>query len=250
VLQTNEAGEYVARNLAPGLYQVTVEAPGFKKFERRGIRLEVATNLGLDFQLTPGAATEVLTVTGEQPLVETVSNTLGGTFSNVAIHELPLQGRDFQNLDILRPGIQRIPGGGFQSITANGNRPEDNNFIIDGIDDNDAYYGTTVINAEGVEGTPPTHLPIDAIQEFHIQSGPEADYGWKPGAIINIGIKSGTNAFHGSTNPCHEDQYASHAIARGEVSVGDDVPSAADCRETRGRWLRRDEKGWRAFAAS
>jgi hypothetical protein len=199
VLQTNETGEYVARNLTPGLYQVTVDASGFKKLERRGIRLEVATNIGLDFQLTPGAANEVLTVTGEQPLVETVSNTLGGTFSNVAINELPLQGRDFQNLAILQPGIQRIPGGGFQSITANGNRPEDNNFIIDGIDDNDAYYGTTVINAEGVEGTPATHLPIDAIQEFNIQSGPEADYGWKPGAIINVGIKSGTNTFHGST---------------------------------------------------
>jgi len=56
-----------------------------------------------------------------------------------------------------------------------------------------------VINAEGVEGTPATHLPIDAIQEFNVQSSPEADYGWKPGAIINIGIKSGTNSFHGST---------------------------------------------------
>ncbi len=71
--------------------------------------------------------------------------------------------------------------------------------MVDGLDDNDAYYGTTVINAEGVEGTPATHLPIDAIQEFNVQSSPEADYGWKPGAIINIGIKSGTNSFHGST---------------------------------------------------
>ncbi len=84
-------------------------------------------------------------------------------------------------------------------MTANGNRPNDNNYIVDGLDDNDAYYGTTVINAEGVEGTPATHLPIDAIQEFNVQSSPEADYGWKPGAIINIGIKSGTNSFHGST---------------------------------------------------
>ena len=99
---------------------------------------------------------------------------------------------------ILQPGIQRTPGGGFLSVTANGNRPNDNNYIVDGLDDNDAYYGTTVINAEGVEGTPATHLPIDAIQEFNVQSSPEADYGWKPGAIINIGIKSGTNAFHGS----------------------------------------------------
>jgi hypothetical protein len=81
----------VARDLAPGLYQVSVEASGFKRMERRAIRLEVAVNLGLDFTLTPGAPTEVLTVTGEQPLVETISNTLGGTFSNVAITELPLR---------------------------------------------------------------------------------------------------------------------------------------------------------------
>ncbi len=87
----------------------------------------------------------------------------------------------------------------FCRVTANGNRPNDNNYVVDGLDDNDAYYGTTVINAEGVEGTPATHLPIDAIQEFNVQSSPEADYGWKPGAIINIGIKSGTNSFHGST---------------------------------------------------
>ncbi|MGB9234748.1 MAG: TonB-dependent receptor [Terriglobales bacterium] len=140
-----------------------------------------------------------MTVSGETPIVDTTSNVLGGTFSNQAINELPLQGRDFQNLAVLQPGIQREPGGGFLSITANGNRPEANNFIVDGIDDNDAYYGTTVINAEGVQGTPATILPIDAIQEFNIQSSPDADYGWKPGAIINVGIKSGTNTFHGST---------------------------------------------------
>ena len=80
---------------------------------------------------------------------------------------------------------------------------EDNNFIVDGIDDNDAYYGTTVINAEGVQGTPATHLPVDAIQEFNVQSGPEAEYGWKPGAIVNIGIKSGTNELHGSAYYFH-----------------------------------------------
>ncbi len=91
----------------------------------------------------------------------------------------------------------------FSSITSNGNRVEDNNFIVDGIDDNDAYYGTTVINAEGVEGTPATHLPIDAIQEFNVQSSPEAEYGWKPGAIINVGIKSGTNDVHGSAYYFH-----------------------------------------------
>ncbi|HTR25412.1 MAG TPA: TonB-dependent receptor [Terriglobales bacterium] len=198
-LATTAAGEYNAPNLEPGPYMVTAEAPGFKKVERTALRLEVAKDIRVDFTLSPGAISEVVTVSEEAPVVNTTNDVLGGTFSNKAINELPLLGRDFQNLADLQPGIQRTPGGGFLSTTANGNRPEDNNYIVDGLDDNDAYYGTTVINAEGVEGTPATHLPIDAIQEFNIQSSPESDYGWKPGAIINIGIKSGTNSFHGST---------------------------------------------------
>src|ERR1035441_4568280 len=198
-LTTTAAGDYNAPNLEPGPYVVTVEAPGFKKIQRTDLQLEVAKDIRVDFTLNPGAITETMTVSEEAPMIDTTTDVLGGTFSNKAINELPLLGRDFQNLADLQPGIQRTPGGGFLSTTANGNRPEDNNYIVDGLDDNDAYYGTTVINAEGVEGTPATHLPIDAIQEFNIQSSPEADYGWKPGAIINIGIKSRTNSFHGST---------------------------------------------------
>jgi hypothetical protein len=198
-LTTTAAGEYAAPNLEPGSYAVVVEAAGFQKAEHTAVTLEVAKDLRIDFQLVPGSVKEIMVVTGEAPMVDTTSDVLGGTFSNEAINELPLLGRDFQNLAVLQPGIQRTPGGGFLSTSANGNRPQDNNYIVDGLDDNDAYYGTTVINEEGVEGTPATHLPIDAIQEFNIQSGPEADYGWKPGAIINIGIKSGTNALHGSS---------------------------------------------------
>ncbi|MGA9474609.1 MAG: carboxypeptidase regulatory-like domain-containing protein [Terriglobales bacterium] len=196
---SSSAGDFVVPELEAGPYSVKVQSKGFATIERTGVHLEVAKDVRVDVQLKPGTETEVMTVSGEAPIIDTTSDVLGETFSNEAINELPLQGRDFQNLVILQPGIQREPGGGFLSITANGNRPEENNFIIDGIDDNDAYYGTTVINAEGVEGTPATILPIDAIQEFNIQSSPEADYGWKPGAIINVGIKSGTNMFHGST---------------------------------------------------
>ena len=197
-LTANGAGDYNAPNLEPGPYTVTAEASSFKKAQRTGLQLEVAKDIRVDFRLDPGAVNETVTVSEEAPIVTTTNDVLGGTFSNKAINELPLLGRDFQNLADLQPGIQRTPGGGFLSVTANGNRPNDNNYIVDGLDDNDAYYGTTVINAEGVEGTPATHLPIDAIQEFNVQSSPEADYGWKPGAIINIGIKSGTNSFHGS----------------------------------------------------
>jgi hypothetical protein len=197
-LTTNEVGEYVAPNLQPGLYKITGEASNFKKVERPAIRLEVAKDLRIDLQLTAGNASEIVTVTDEAPLVETTSDTLGGTFTNKAINDLPLNGRDFQNLVTLRPGVQRYPGGGFLSISSNGVRPEDNNFIVDGTDNNDPYYGGTVINAEGVQGTPATHLPIDAIQEFNALENPPAEYGWKPGAIVNVGLKSGTNAIHGT----------------------------------------------------
>jgi Carboxypeptidase regulatory-like domain/TonB dependent receptor-like, beta-barrel len=197
-LETNDAGDYTAPNLPPGLYKVVVEASGFKTIERTSIRLEVAKDARIDVVLVAGAPTEAITVTGEAPAIETTNNTLGGTFSNRSINDLPLNGRDFQNLVVLRPGVQRSTGGGFLSISSNGNRPEDNNFIVDGTDNNDPYYGTTVINAEGVQGTPGTILPIDAIQEFNAQENPPAEYGWKPGAIVNLGLKSGTNELHGT----------------------------------------------------
>jgi hypothetical protein len=197
-IETNDSGDYAAPNLPPGLYTVVVEASGFKKVERAEIRLEVAKDARIDIALPAGQISESVTVVNEPPAIETTTTTLGGTFSNKAINDLPLNGRDFQNLVVLRPGVQRSTGGGFLSISSNGNRPENNNFIIDGTDNNDPYYGTTVVNAEGVQGTPGTILPIDAIQEFNAQEHPSAEYGWKPGAIVNLGLKSGTNDIHGS----------------------------------------------------
>src|SRR5256885_442307 len=95
-------------------------------------------------------------------------------------------------------GVQRTPGGGFHSVTSNGSRLEDMNYIVDGVDDNDAYYGDTVINGAGVLGTPASHLPLDAIQEFNSEENQSAEFGWKPGAVVNIGVRSGTNQFHGT----------------------------------------------------
>ena len=195
---TDASGEYLIGNLAPGKYKVRVEAKGFKTAERANVELQVAKDVDLDFDLSPGSVTDTVLVTEEVPLLDTTSNTLGGTLSNKEINDLPLNGRDFQNLVTLRPGVQRYPGGGFLSISSNGNRPEDNNFIVDGIDGNDPYYATTIINAEGVQGTPASHLPIDAIQEFNAEENPPAEYGMKPGAVVNVGLKSGSNEYHGT----------------------------------------------------
>jgi len=202
-LVTNGTGEYVASNLEPGSYTVTAESAGFKKAVSTPFVLEVSRDVRMDLKLHPGAVNEITEVSAESSLVDTTDATLNGVLSNKAIEELPVQGRDFQNLLELHPGVQRTPGGGFHSVTSNGNRPDDNNFFIDGADDNDAYYGETVVNDAGIQGTPASFLPLDAIQEFNTQESPTADYGVKPGVVMNIGIKSGTNDLHGSAYYFH-----------------------------------------------
>jgi Carboxypeptidase regulatory-like domain len=197
-LQTNSEGTYNEPNAEPGFYSVKVEAQGFKSVVRDKVQIEVGNDVKLDFQLKPGVVTEVVEVSGEAPLTEASDAVLNGVISNQAINELPLQGRDFQNLLGLHPGVQRTPGGGFHSTTSNGLRPDDNNYIIDGATDTDAYYGETVMNQAGIQGTPASTLPLDAIQEFNTEEQPQADFGAKPGVVVNIGIKSGTDQIHGT----------------------------------------------------
>ena len=203
MLDTNSSGDYVAPGIEPGIYSISVEVPNFRKVVRERVQVEVANDLKIDFQLTPGAVNEVLEVKDEAPLVDATTSTLNGVLSNKAINELPLQGRDFQNLLALHPGVQRDPGGGFHSVTSNGLRPDDNNFVIDGATDNDAYFGESVVNDAGIQGTPASTLPLDAIQEFNTQEGPQADFGEKPGVVVNLGIKSGTDQVHGTAYYFH-----------------------------------------------
>ena len=125
---------------------MAAEAVGFKRAVSTQFILEVSRDVRMDLKLQPGAVNETITVSTEGALVDTTDATLNGVLSNKAISELPVQGHDFQNLLELHPGVQRTPGGGFYSVTSNGNRPDDNNFFIDGADDNDAYYGETVVN--------------------------------------------------------------------------------------------------------
>jgi hypothetical protein len=197
-LVSNNSGDYIAPDLDPGPYRVTVEAAGFKRAESTPVVLEVGRDLSVNLRLVPGAVTETMQVTAQDTLVDTTDSTLNGVLENKAINELPLEGRDFQNLLPLHPGVQRTPGGGFQSITSNGNRPDDNNFFIDGATDNDVYYGESVVNEAGIAGTPASFLPLDAIQEFNTQESPSAEFGFKPGVVMNLGLKSGTNDVHGT----------------------------------------------------
>ncbi len=198
VLVTESGGEYVATGLLPGTYTVRAEAKGFKVFERKNLLLETGKDLQIDVALVAGAATETITVTEEAPLVDTTSTTLGGTLSNQIINDLPLNGRNYQNLLTLRPGTTVYPGGGPWTQTTNGARPEDTSYLVDGLSNDESFMGFSVTNAAAVAGDAATILPIDAIQEFNTQVNPKAEFGWKPGAITSVGLKSGTNTLHGS----------------------------------------------------
>jgi hypothetical protein len=197
-LTTDPTGEYVAADLAPGTYKIHVEAKGFKSVERPNVVIEVASDVRADFALQTGNVSEVITVTEDVALLNTTSATLGGTLSNKEINDLPLNGRNYENLLQLRPGVMRYPGGGFSTTSANGLRAEDNAYFIEGLFNSEPYSGQAIVNGSGIAGDSATILPIDSIQEFNLQQNPPAEYGWKPGAVVNVGLKSGTNSLHGT----------------------------------------------------
>jgi hypothetical protein len=197
-LVTDDSGEYVAPGLDPGIYTVRIEAKGFKVFERQNILLEVAKEVRIDAVLQPGASSDVITITEDVPLVDATTATLGGTLNNEVINDLPLNGRNYQNLLTLRPGVMIYPGGGPWTQSTNGIRPEEMSYIVDGLPNDEQFQGTSITNAAIVIGDSGTILPIDAIQEFNTQVNPKAEFGWKTGAVTSVGLKSGTNELHGT----------------------------------------------------
>jgi hypothetical protein len=197
-LTTDDAGEYNAPTLNPGTYTVRAEAKGFKKLERQNILLEVGKEVRVDVILQPGAQEQTVTVTESVPLVETTNATLGGTLDNSEIVDMPLNGRNYQSLLALRPGVMIQPGGGPWTQATNGIRPDENAWMIDGVINANFFDARPIIGVSSPLTDAATILPIDAIQEFNTMENPKAESGWKPGAIVNVGIKSGTNTLHGS----------------------------------------------------
>src|SRR5213594_2048227 len=199
-LVTNEAGAYNAPSLPPGTYQIRAELSGFKTVERTNVVLEVGKELKIDITLEPGAVNEKVTVTEEVPFIETANAVLGGTLQPGTIADLPLNGRNFMNLLQLRPGVTIYPGGGAWTQTTNGLRPEHNVYILDGITAMEPLGGQSTINSVSLAGDAASLLAIDTIQEFTTQQNPKAEFGWKPGSVTSVAIKSGTNAWHGTGN--------------------------------------------------
>jgi len=197
-LVTDGAGEYDAPNLNPGKYSVRVSTAGFEAFERQNIELEVGKDDRIDAQLTPGQITQTVTVSETTPLLDTTSATVTGTINTENIVDLPVQGRNYQNFLPLRPGVTIKPGGGTLTTSTNGLRPEDNNYYVEGLDNDEPFTGQSIINSTLPVGDAATFVPIDAIQEVSVQTNSPAEFGKRPGAVINVGLKSGTNTIHGT----------------------------------------------------
>ncbi len=197
-LAADSAGEYVAPNLDPSTYRLRVEYKGFKTLIRENVQLGVGQDARADVTMEPGEQTQAVTVTEALPLVETTTATLTASLSTQTINDLPLNGRNYIDLLTLRPGYVNAPGAGATKQTAMGMRELDNFYLVDGINNYDWATGQEIINGYTLAGDAATILSVDAIQEVDTEQLPKAEFGWKPGMQVNIGLKSGTNDFHGS----------------------------------------------------
>jgi hypothetical protein len=197
-MSTDDAGEYNAPNLTPSTYTVRAEAKGFKKIERVGVELGVGKEIRVDLIVQPGQQEQTVTVTESIPLVETTNATLGGTLDNADIIDMPLNGRNYQNLLSLRPGVMTYAGGSPWTQSTNNSRPDESVWMVDGILNVNLYDYRPIGGMPSPFTDGATILPVDAIQEFNLMENPKSEYGWRPGAVVNVGIKSGTNTIHGS----------------------------------------------------
>lgn len=195
-LSTNDAGEYVASPLRIGRYSVTVEKQGFKKAVAGPVQVNIQDRVGVDLKLEPGMATEVVVVTSQRPQLETETSELGQVVDSQRINALPLNGRNYAQLALLGTGVAPAePGSRVETtfgFSAGGARSLQNNFLLDGIDNN-ANLGD-VLNGSAYVVQP----AVDAIAEFKVETNSySAEFGRGNGAIMNAVIKSGTNQVHG-----------------------------------------------------
>jgi hypothetical protein len=202
---TNKDGFYIAANLLPAEYQVTISAAGFNTEIKTGIKLNVGAQQEFNLTLQVGTVTHRVEVTAEAPSVQLASSDISATVEATTVRELPLNGRSWTDLAALQPGVDTIQtqpsfssgadrgNRGFgQQLTISGARPQQNNYRLDGISLNDYANGAPGSVLGG-------SLGVDAIQEFSVlTSNYSAEYGKTSGGVINAITRSGTGAFHGS----------------------------------------------------
>lgn len=187
---TNQEGLFAFTNLKPGLYKLTVEATGFQRLVREGIRLATGERINVEVVLTVGSLTDVVTISADASLLRTEQASLGQVIDGRKIVSLPLNGRNFLSLVSLAPGVASPPrtseGPSFPRI--NGGRPRVNEYLFDGI---------SVLQPE--PGQIAFFPVVEAVQEFKVElNSPSAEFGRFNGGVVNLTTKSGTNNFHGS----------------------------------------------------
>jgi hypothetical protein len=203
-LRTDVAGRFSAPALPPGEYELRISAQGFQAVERRGIHLTVGQQAVLNLTLKVGARSEEVVVDADVSRVNVTSGAVSGLVGEKEIRDLPLNGRSFQQLALLQPGVQAalaagndVIGGRTPKISINGARPEQNNFLLDGTDINNVYNKTPG-SAAGVL------LGVEAVREFQVLTNAySAEFGRSAGGVINAVTRAGENAFRGSAFEFH-----------------------------------------------
>jgi len=201
----DDQGVYRFLELPAGDYEVSAVAAGFEEVRAPKVRVEVGEESVVNLALSKvKGQQEQVEVVESVPLVETSSTTLSQVVDRQLVQELPLNGRDFGKLVALTPGVTVEGSGvagtekGFGQFNIDGNRDRSNNYNLDGTDNNDPFFNNSALNQVGITGAPATLLPLDAIQEFNLQSQFGAEYGRNSGSVVNIITRSGTNQLHGS----------------------------------------------------
>ena len=188
---TSTAGEFAFQDLPLGKYVVTASHPGFDPLKVDMVAVEVGKITSLRLTLKVATQSQTVEVAATAVTIDTDTSTLNEVIPDKAVQDMPLNGRDFTQLVKLAPGVN-----GAGSI--NGARIAQNNWQIDGADNNDLWHNSAAVNQGGVSGVAGTLLPIDAIDQFSVQSNANAESGRNGGGSINMVIKSGTNDLHGS----------------------------------------------------
>jgi len=194
---TRGDGSYIFTPLKIGTYTVEAESPGFEKGRNAGVVVNIQQQVLVDFTLVPGAVTQTVEVTSQAPLLQTQNGSVGQIVNSTAINDLPLNGRNYNFLARLTPGVTvgQEEGRSLNSngwFAANGTRPAQNNLLLDGIDNNSD--NVDFLNGAAYVVKP----PVDAIGEFKLQTNAfNAEFGRAGGAVLNASLKSGTNQFHG-----------------------------------------------------
>jgi Carboxypeptidase regulatory-like domain/TonB-dependent Receptor Plug Domain len=195
ISMTRSDGTYIVTPLKIASYRISVEVAGFKKEENTAFELNIQQQAVVDFVLQAGATSETVQVTSSAPLLQTQSAVVGQVIGAQTVENMPLNGRDWTMLATLTPGVTQPQQGARagNQFAANGTRPAQNDYLLDGIDNNSNDVDFLSGEADVVKP------PVDAIQEFNIQTNNfSAEFGRAGGAIVNATIKSGANGFHGA----------------------------------------------------